>query len=1002
MRFARSVPVVLAVALVPAAALAQSTITGEVTDNTGGILPGVTVEVASPVLIEGSRVAVTDGAGRYTVVALRPGSYTVAMSLPGFSTFIQENIDVPANFTSTVNGQLQVGGLEETVTVSGESPLVDVQQAARVQVLSREVLDNVVNTGTPWTQAMLVPGVSMMGPDVGGSRFVNDLQLEARGADARHTTVMQDGMSLDNIALDGIPVLYNQDLATEEMAVQAGGGGGTAEVQSGGVVLTLIPKEGGNVFSGQGYAGYTAGGWMADNTTPQLKALGVNIGELDQIYDYSKSIGGPIVQDKLWFHNSFRWWGAWTPVPDRLYNDGSVFINEEDIIGNVIRLTAQPTQRNRFSVYLDRLDKRRGPVVPAEYPAFLQPEHKGPDPETAINYHNKGQGWHHAPYWQGQAKWTSTVSSRLLIEAGFTSVGVADCCSDPMPGSVFARGTDEWWQYARKHDVDLDQQWDSVEDFSWYIPRGTYSGTVTYVTGSHNFKTGISHGWGRGETHRFSNGDVQHQQYRSGVPDAVAVRNYPWIQKNQMDYEIGWYAQDAWTIDRMTITAGIRMDWMESSVPRQTVPAGRFVGARDFAPISGVPKWGPDPAPRFGIAYDVFGDATTALKFSVGKYVTPQAMTYATIINPTVLQTVSIPWDDLDLQGLDLSTNGDDIAQDNELDLARLPIGFGEQLLNTLDPDLKREYNIETSLSLERQIMPGVSINVGWYRRSFSNILTRGGNYRRQVFVNRERDIQNDYRGIDVVSPFNGEVFTVYDLKDPAELAFEDNFYTNAPESRRVYNGYEASLNARLPGGGTLITSVTTQRMLTRECDLVDDPNELRFCDRFNLPSLYDPVDFKHDFKVGAYWPLPYEMQISAVFNSVVGRPVADVQRVDELLPIFWDISRNTRYTDCHGVAWCTPGDLVIPDMVESSIVVPLAPAGVARNLPRQNMLNLSFQKIVRTGNLELRPQLEIYNATNASTHYSERSANYGTPTYGIPRQVLLGRMLRLSMQISW
>ena len=128
----------------------------------------------------------------------------------------------------------------------------------------------------------------MMGPDVGGSRFVNDLQLEARGADARHTTVMQDGMSLDNIALDGIPVLYNQDLATEEMAVQAGGGGGTAEVQSGGVVLTLIPKEGGNVFSGQGYAGYTAGGWMADNTTPQLKALGVNIGELDQIYDYSK------------------------------------------------------------------------------------------------------------------------------------------------------------------------------------------------------------------------------------------------------------------------------------------------------------------------------------------------------------------------------------------------------------------------------------------------------------------------------------------------------------------------------------------------------------------------------------------------------------------------------------------------------------------------------------------------------------------------------------------
>ena len=179
-------------ALWPASAAAQSAIGGQVTDNTGGILPGVTVEASSPELIEGSRIAVTDGQGRYSIVNLRPGIYSLTFSLAGFGTVVQENFDLPSEFTAELDVQLSVGALEETVTVSGAAPVVDVQQAARVQVLSREVLDNVINTGSPWTQAMMVPGVSMAGVDVGGSRYVNDLQLEARGANAKHTTVMQE------------------------------------------------------------------------------------------------------------------------------------------------------------------------------------------------------------------------------------------------------------------------------------------------------------------------------------------------------------------------------------------------------------------------------------------------------------------------------------------------------------------------------------------------------------------------------------------------------------------------------------------------------------------------------------------------------------------------------------------------------------------------------------------------------------------------------------------
>jgi hypothetical protein len=991
--------------LVPIDANAQGSIVGQVQDSSGAVLPGVTVEVSSPALIEKVRTAVTDGSGRYAIVDLRPGIYAVTFSLAGFRTVVRVGINLPAGFTASVNMQLAVGELKETVTVTGAPPVVDVHQATRTQVLSREVLDSIVNTGTPWTIAQLAPGVAMAGPDVGGSRYVNDLQLEARGAIAKHTTIMQEGMSLNLLAIEGAPVLYNQNLATQEVAIQADGGGGSAEVMTGGVVLNLVPKDGGNKFTGQAYLGKTNGSWMADNFTQKLKDLGVqSVGKLDKIFDYAGSVGGPIVRDRLWFHDSFRFWGAWTPIPGRLYNDGSTFINEEDIISNVIRLTAQPTKRNKLSVFLDRQDKRRGPVVPVQYPAIILPGQVGADPETAIDIQNKGQGWKHAPYWQAQAKWTSPVSNRLLLEAGYTSLA-ALVAFNPMPGAGFDRGTPEWFQYVRKNDLDTGVQWDSVEEFTWYLgPAARYMASVSYVTGTHNSKTGFTTARGTEEQHRHAYGDISEIQYRSGVPSAVGIRNYPWIRKNRVDYETGWFAQDSWTIDRLSISGGIRADWMTASVPEQHVPAGRFVGARNFEATEGVPKWGPDWSPRFGLAYDLFGNAKTAIKFSVGKYLTRSATALANRSNPMALVTQFLPWDDRDLQGRVLPTNGDNILQDNELDLRRLPTNFGERRLDRFDPDLQREYNVETTVSVERELMQNVSLSVGWYRRSFYNVLFTdvAGDYEAMVTHNLARTF-DDYRPIQVVSPYNGEVFTVYDLKSASKLALVDNFVTNAPDHRRVYNGFEFALNSRLPRGGQVITSLTTQRSITKECDVRDDPNKLRFCDRFNLPSPYNPVDFKNEFKVGAYVPLRWGTQASVVFTSVVGRTDDDIQRVDELLPLNWLIDRNTRYTaaDCAGRP-CTPGQLVIPGMVQTSLVVPLAPNGTERHLPRLNMLNLSFQKILRAGGVEWRPQADIYNATNTDAYYGEISANFGTPKFGVPSRVVLGRMLRLSVQLKW
>jgi hypothetical protein len=507
-------------------------------------------------------------------------------------------------------------------------------------------------------------------------------------------------------------------------------------------------------------------------------------------------------------------------------------------------------------------------------------------------------------------------------------------------------------------------------------------------------KVGAQQTWGSVERNIDANGHITQIQYRSGVPDAATVSNYPVRVDPRQKYDLGVFAQDSWTIDRLTLNAGLRVEWLKSYVPEQTAPAGRFVGERHFAAVDNVPNWGPDFAPRLGLSYDLFGDAKTALKFSIGKFMTPQSVSYAERFNPMGSVTQSLPWNDRDIRGASLATNGDDIVQNNELDLSRLPTNFGERQLDRLDPNLKRQYNWETAVSVQHALTSRVSLSAGWYHRAFRNF---------PVNDNQLRSF-DDYTPVDIVSPYNGEVITVYNLKSSGLLSQVDTLVTNAPGERsEVYNGFELSAHARLAGGGQILASTTTQRVITNNCDDPDDPNNLRFCDRGNLPSLYNPVDFKSDFKLSGSHPLKYGIQVSGTFKTHPGRTAGDLDRVDEILPVNWSLSRTTRYTEegCAGRP-CTPGALVVPGLVQTSLSVPLAPAGTESKLPRLYQLDLGIAKSFTYRGLELRPEFQIFNALNASTVLAVRSTNYGTATYGLPSSILLGRLPRLSVQMKW
>ena len=259
--------------IIPHAALAQSAIAGAVKDATGAVLPGVTVEAGSPALIERVRTVTTDAAGLYRIIDLRPGIYTVTFTLPGFNAIRREGIELPANFTSTINAELRVGAIEETVTVTGDSPVVDVKSATQQQVLSRDLLDAVPTGRNIWAVGSTLTGVTLSAPDVGGTAGMQQTYMAVHGSQRRDNSIQVDGMSVNGIEGDGAIQNYFNDGMFQEMSYQTGAL--SAEVQASGVRLNMIPKEGGNAFKGSMFLSRTPGSWQSNNFTDELRATGL-------------------------------------------------------------------------------------------------------------------------------------------------------------------------------------------------------------------------------------------------------------------------------------------------------------------------------------------------------------------------------------------------------------------------------------------------------------------------------------------------------------------------------------------------------------------------------------------------------------------------------------------------------------------------------------------------------------------------------------------------------
>ena len=307
-RFVRCLAVMALMALMPSLAHAQSSITGTIRDASGAVLPGVTVEAASPVLIEKVRSTVSDGTGGYRLTELLPGTYSLTFTLPGFATVKRDGVEITGAGVITINQDLKVGDLQETITVTGETPIVDVQSTRRQQVIDDSTINALPATRGYNALVFLVPSVT------GGSNQI-DLMPAMRifyshGGRGNEGRTYVDGLSTGSAFNGGGASGYIIDTAnSQEMQVSLSGGLGETEV--GGATVNFIPKTGGNSFAGQGFFS-TAGEWsQGNNIDDHLRSIGLSqAAALYKNWDVQASVGGPILRDKLWFFANYRDFGS--------------------------------------------------------------------------------------------------------------------------------------------------------------------------------------------------------------------------------------------------------------------------------------------------------------------------------------------------------------------------------------------------------------------------------------------------------------------------------------------------------------------------------------------------------------------------------------------------------------------------------------------------------------------------------------------------------------------
>src|SRR5688572_10901872 len=1003
-------------AAVPCDAFAQA-IAGVVQDASGAALPDVTVQAESSALIEKVRIVVTDGSGQYRIEGLRPGTYTVTFTHEAFRSHVRAAVQITGAFTASVNAQLVPGVVAEAITVTGEAPTVDVRSAAAATTLRAEVVKALPTVRSYNALVVLMPGVVTTTNDV--LTGTTTMQFPLHGGRANEGRLTIDGVPVAG-ASSNSPTGFVMDAGVAEevtFAVAAGMG----ETETAGLLVAVVPRTGGNSTLGSLFASATGEGLQFDNLTTALREMGVSSpSALRKAYDVSGAVGGPIARDLLWYFATAHRGGntrstdvyynvnagdpaQWLYVPDmsRIAYSDRLFENAS------ARVTWQMTLRNKVNGFWDEQTLCRtctGATSAGVDPARVSPE--------AVGVFGR-------PLRIAHASWSSPVSNRTLLEAGFghTFFGFGNFEREPNPTRDLIRVLEQCASGCAANGNIPGLVYRSQDFSDAYNSSYLWKGSVSYVTGSHSVKVGYQRTFMTQDITWKTNNQNLTYRFNNGVPNQLTQSISPWTNRARTMWD-AVFAQERWTRGRLTVQAAVRFDRAWSWFPAQQEGPSRFLPVPIVIPETPGVVGYTDISPRIGAAYDLLGNGRTALKVHFGRYLEGAGTgSLYTATNPTLRMPQTTPmlgtagvtraWNDANRNFVPdcdlLNPNAQDLRQSGgDMCGVMSNTRFGQNVLtNNFDPALLRGRGVRPSdwtldVSIQQQILQRASATVSYSRRWFRGF----------TVVDNLALEPSDLTPFSVTAPLDprlpdGGGYVVSGLYDvvPGKAGQVSNLLADSSNYGRWYqyfSGLDAMLNVRA-AGFTLIGGTSTGQTVVDNCDVRAHLPELATTAAGSSPigpglasatvspaSPYCHVAFgiQTQFRGLASYELPkIGAQLSATFQSKPGTMLAAnyaAPNAAVAASLGRDLSGNA-----------------------SNVTVNLVAPGTRYGV-RINQMDVRLAKVLRHGRMRTTMALDVYNMLNSSAGLTYNNAFVPGVAWPRPNTILTPRFFRITVETEF
>jgi hypothetical protein len=989
-------------------------ITGKVSDDTGAVLPGATVTVTSPALIQ-PQSATSSETGTYRFPLLPIGTYQVKFELPGFKTVVREGIQVTIGFTANVNQQLAISTVQETVTVSGESPIVDTKATTARTTFDLESLQNIPSARDPWVMLQRVPNISMDRVNVGGSQSGQQSGYISRGGNTGNNKWSLDGVDITDMSATGAsPIYYDFDMMQE---MQVTTGGADASQQTGGVGINFVTRSGTNRFKGSGRVYNTNDRFEADNVTDEIRAAGAGSGApIQNINDVGFEIGGPILRDKLWYWGSYgkqdikvgvvnfyentptcrpagvpvsqiaNVLGSTQAIRDCLATDLTTLNNYN------YKLTWAPFRNNKFNFQNTWAEKVRN-ARDASDTRPLETAYR----QKAVTSEFGPFGWDTGPSPIWKASDQHVLTDRLLFDIQYAHIGnnftltFQDAAQrDVQPrfdiaSGVWARSFNESVFVRPTQSIDLTT--------SYFLPNA--------LGGDHAFKAGYRWRTARGESISHTGGNAVPRY--SDIASADPARrncttfaggcNVDLFRDGATNFNLlthAIYLQDTYTVKRFTLNLGVRWDRQSDEALAANVPANplfpNIMPAISFPGIEGGVTWN-DVSPRLGMTYDLFGTGKSVARASYSMYFGQMGPGQLAGERISIGQVnIRYPWADLNgdtfVQANEVDTSVQFLAKSNAFDPTN-PTSFLSP--GRIDPNLKNDRTREFLVGLQQEIIRNLAVEVNYVWRKYDQ------------FTWTDRDNWG---------PANFQAFTLNPTNcGPTALCQEVTYFratsaqpspyirTNQPDRYRDYNGFEFALRKHLANRWMADVSFAWNNAIDKWDSLagVEDPT--------NLANLNG----------ASFAPESAGSGVDGVFNNAewLFKAAGMYQ-----LPL-WDISVAGSASVTQGypfpqhIAITTRGN----GIADANVF--LFPLGDVR-LPNLFVADFRVDKAFSFGHMRIIPSLDVFNLTNSSEILSRRRPQYsfnatsgvGSSSATLPpnniSSIIAPRVIRFGARVTW